>query len=473
MIFSFSDHFRIDPEALAATGALDPILGIDTRLFIDPRLLQETSAPELSSSADKVRVHFESVLKLVANIAQQDDVFWRQADKMLTFPEVRGLCIGYSSGSTAGRGMGVQKRARLLDTTIRIVHAGVADPDIFELAGIFEEGIDPDLISDMVAKIIMEDLIAFTQRVCSDLGIPMEPLSVSAQHPQEDLPRNPVSGHPIILVPREILSQLPVADSFLDIGWVASFNEQLRQALNQVLGSDWRELSIRDKKHGLRETFVGTPDGLRVVLDKYREVPADPYDFASDPAGEVGWYPAAKAAVADNSLALSLGEAAGIDEVFEVVKKICEHYAFLLEDRQLCKLLYNKDRTLKHESAAQLLFVGIASAYCEANSLDLSPESDAGRGPVDFKISSGFAGKVLVEVKLTSNPRLAHGFEKQLPIYMNAEKASKGIYLVIDVGEISEDRMNSFRSIVAKAGAQAPQVMYANGIPQPSASKAR
>jgi len=34
------------------------------------------------------------------------------------------------------------------------------------------------------------------------------------------------------------------------------------------------------------------------------------------------------------------------------------------------------------------------TSYCQANNLDLSPESDAGRGPVDFKISQGFNDKI-------------------------------------------------------------------------------
>jgi hypothetical protein len=472
MISSFSDYFKVDPVALENAGALDPILGIDTRLFIDPRLLPLASTPELEGSAERVKDHFLTAVKLVAAITESDDVFWRKADKMLTFPEVRGLCIGYSAGSTAGRGMGSQKRARLLETTRRIIRAGVADPTIFELAGIFEEGVGPDLISDMVAKIIMKDLIAYTQRVCSDLGLPMEPLRVSSSHPQEDLPKNPLNDLPIILVPKEILSELPVADSFLEIGWVSSFNEELREELNRFLGHDWSKLTIGQKKFGLRESFVASPDGLRDVIDVYVAEKAAPYNFVSDPAGEVSWYNAAKQAVASESLALTLAPGASVDEVFEVVKLICEHYAHLLEDNQLCKLLYNKDRSLKHESAAQLLFFGIASAYCGANNLDLSPESNAGRGPVDFKISNGLRGKVLVEVKLTSNNQLLHGFEKQLPIYMQAEGAIKGIYLVINVGGISDDRMHSFKMAVAAAGPDAPRVMYADGTIKPSASKA-
>lgn len=112
----------------------------------------------------------------------------------------------------------------------------------------------------------------------------------------------------------------------------------------------------------------------------------------------------------------------------------------MIEDNQLCKLLYDKNGKRKHESAAQLLFFGIADAYCSANNLDISPESDAGRGPVDFKVSKGANIKVLVEVKLTSNSKLEKGFTSQLPIYQKSEKSHKGIYLVIHNMEISENR---------------------------------
>lgn len=65
--------------------------------------------------------------------------------------------------------------------------------------------------------------------------------------------------------------------------------------------------------------------------------------------------------------------------------------------------MYDSTGKSKHESAAQLLFYGVADSYCAANNIDLSPESNAGRGPVDFKLSRGSTDKVIVEVKLTSN----------------------------------------------------------------------
>ncbi|XTR38726.1 hypothetical protein ACQQ2T_04925 [Paraclostridium tenue] len=57
-----------------------------------------------------------------------------------------------------------------------------------------------------------------------------------------------------------------------------------------------------------------------------------------------------------------------------------------------------------------------------------------GRGPVDFKISSGYKNKTLVEIKLTTNNQLVHGLEVQIQEYSKAEETHNLIYLVIDNG---------------------------------------
>jgi len=473
MVISLADFYGIDPQLFNKTGALDPILGVDTRLFIDPRLLVDTTVPELANSAGKIAAHFDDVIRLLLNVQQEGDPFWRRADRFLSFPEVRGLCIGYSSESTAGRGMGPKKRAKLLDTATRIVQAGVKDPTLFELIGAFEDGIGPDLISDMVAKIIMPDLIAFTQRVCSDLGIPMETQRISAQHTAEDLPKNPETDHPIVLVPRDVLRDLPVAESFSDIFWIAEQNQELRDELNRIIGTSWRKLTTSEQKHGLKESFVANPKTLEDVIAKYVAAQRTRYDFEDDRAGEVQWYRVARELPIKHKLDLNLSPAPTAEEVLAVVAKICDHFARLVEDNQLCRLLYDKYGERKHESAAQLLFFGIAASYCEANDLDLSPESDAGRGPVDFKVSKGFTGKVVVEVKLTSNQQLMHGYETQLPIYQRAEVSPKGIYLVLKNGGISKNRYEAFRARVKDVGDAGPKVMYVDAIPKDSASKAK
>lgn len=472
MVQSFCDYYGIDPQEFDATGALDPVLGVDTRLFIDPTLLRHTETPELGDSYQRVVEHFSDVMRVVDCIGVKGDVFWRKADSLLTFPEVHGLCIGYGTTEKSGSGMGSTLREKLLTTVSQIVRAGVKDPALFEIVGAFEDNVGPDRISDMVAKLILPDLVAFTQRVCSVVGIPMKPMHLSKRQAPEDMPENPLTGKAVILVPKDVLRDLPIAESYGDIAYVAQFNDDLRNELNRIIGTAWSKVTIAQKKEALRNSFTEHPDVLLDLLREYKTAARSLYDFQHDPSGETAWYRCAKQFSKQYPLSISLEPPADTERVFKVVKAICEHFKSLVEDNQLCKLLYDKDGRPKHESASQLLFYGIAAAYCTANGIELSPESDGGRGPVDFKMSSGFDGRVLVEVKLTSNPQLYHGFEKQLPIYQKAERATRGIYLVIDNGGASDDRMAAFRQRVLDAGTDAPMVMIVDGVVRPSASKA-
>ncbi|MBV5349816.1 hypothetical protein JZU71_01250, partial [bacterium] len=84
-------------------------------------------------------------------------MFWKAADNMLTFPEVKGLCIGYAAEGSRGSGMGAELRYELLTNIRKIVLAGVDDPVLFELVGVFQDKVGPDRISDMIAKIIIAD----------------------------------------------------------------------------------------------------------------------------------------------------------------------------------------------------------------------------------------------------------------------------------------------------------------------------
>lgn len=469
---SFADYYGIGEISFEATGAFDPILDVDTRLFIDPALLRITTVPELHDSYAEVNGYFADVVKVIKRIERPDDRMWRKADELLTFPEIGGLSIGYASKGTRGSGMGPKLRAQLLATVRQVVAAGVDDPAMFELVGIFEEGIGPDRISDMIAKIIGPNLVSFTQRVCSDCGIPMEPHRIDALGVEEDLPVNPVTGRPMILVPREILRDLPIADDYSDIRFAAQFNATLRDELNAGIGLALREMTAKEKKDKLKENFVRYPEVLAEVIRQYRAAVPVRYDFSDDPTGEVVWYKATKRLPEAAPLDLRLSKQPTVEEVFRVVEAICIHFKRLIEDNQLGQLLYDKNGKPKYESAAQLLFFGVASAYCKANNLDLSPESDAGRGPVDFKVSAGFKEKVLVELKLTSNKQLAHGFQNQLPIYQRAENATHGIYLVIDNGGASAARMSAFGQMVRDAGAYAPKVIMVDAVRKESASKA-
>lgn len=60
-----------------------------------------------------------------------------------------------------------------------------------------------------------------------------------------------------------------------------------------------------------------------------------------------------------------------------------------------------------------LFFLLLPTKYCEVNNLDISPETDTGNGPIDFKISKGFNDKINIEMKLSTNTKLLHGYKSQ------------------------------------------------------------
>lgn len=63
----------------------------------------------------------------------------------------------------------------------------------------------------------------------------------------------------------------------------------------------------------------------------------------------------------------------------------------------------------RHERASQLLFFAVANVMCAINNVDISPEINSGGGPVDFKFSTGYRGRVLVELKLSTGS-VVHGY---------------------------------------------------------------
>lgn len=99
------------------------------------------------------------------------------------------------------------------------------------------------------------------------------------------------------------------------------------------------------------------------------------YDFSEDPAGEYVWLSAAREYTEKYPLSLSQVPLETSDDVLTIAKTICNQFKTLVEDNGLSKLLYNSNGTPKHESAAQLLFYGIADSYCDAKQVNL-PDYD-------------------------------------------------------------------------------------------------
>jgi hypothetical protein len=107
----------------------------------------------------------------------------------------------------------------------------------------------------------------------------------------------------------------------------------------------------------------------------------------------------------------------------------------------------------------QWLFYAMVIMFCRQNNVAVTPESDAGRGPVDFTFSQGWKDRALVELKLVRNTAFWDGIMKQVPTYARAEEIHSAFFVGI---AYTDDEMSSAsQAMVQRASALASEK---NGI---------
>ena len=469
---TISSEFGIDKAVLDKLGVVNVLLNTDTLVFIDPLLLVGSVHKEIRDGAyQSYKKRFEKIIKLLALSKEKDDVPWRNAKRLFRFSEISWTCLGYGK-TVKGSGFGKDLVSSTLDTASQIVALGVDDIDLFMALALFEEGIGPDRISDMTTNIILTDLISFSDRINKTLKIPTKQFSVGAS--AYDLVVNPYSGQPLIFVPSDIVRDLPIASDWSDISRVVRENEELRERVNDHVGKIWATMT-RKQKQRLKKAALRSKEAFQQVMDMIREVEPKPYDFKNDRNGESFWTELLNRIPNDYPCDLSsyAGRKLSADEVVEIVNKILYQFQDLIENKGLWKELWDENGKPRKEKASQRLFFAVAYSYCKANDIDLSPEADSGNGPVDFKLSQGFDSKLVVEVKLSTNGSLVHGYERQLEIYKKADDTDLGVFLIIDVGGIGKKygEVQKLRNDFIKEHGKASDIWYVDGNQKASASK--
>jgi hypothetical protein len=472
----FSDEFGVSSASLTELGVLDPVINVDTRLFIDPLLLSGSKHPELRDAAETYQNHFKQVIELLAATKEKDDAAWRTARKLLSFPEVKNTCLGYGASSVSGSGGGAYTTDAVMNTAKEIVDFGVTNPNLFIAMALFEEGIGPDTISDMTTNIILGDLIRFNQRILGKLNVPLKSTRIILKNGrcyEANLPINPnVKGGKtgIILTPLDILRDLPVALDWEDVSFAAAENSVLRQQINEQIGEIWKRKTLKDKDE-IRQWALEGKESFNSLLELIDGAKKQEYDIEKDPQGLVFWHKLANTLALTYPKKIEAPDDFNLETVTAIAREIIEQYRFLIEDRRLSEELY-VDNKPRPEKSAQKLFFAVAHSYCKANNIDLTPEADTGNGPVDFKLSQGYNGRVLVEIKLSTNS-LTKGYTHQLETYTKAEEAVKSFYIVIVVHDLAVKKRQELLDLQKeesdKFGYQ-KEIVFINGRRRPSAS---
>jgi hypothetical protein len=472
----FSEAFSIARTAQDAW--FDPILTVDTPLFIDPFLIFQDESGVFVGSHEEIVSFFNKVFKLIAQTqGEEQHPTYKKALQLLHFPEVSELCLGYTSKGTRGAGSGSEIARLTAGAMHEAIEAGLTEISHFEEVSLLRMGIGADRISDMTACLLRWRLTRYTLDVCRARDIATK--AGKFRHGRfihtadrwetldAELPLNPETGRPVLLVPAKYLRDLPTIspEEFWDYCWVNE-NEILRDELGE-------DISKRVNKRDIITIARGHPEIRREFVRAAEVQGSKAYDVAKDRAGYLHWHDRTKAYCADEPLTLSVQSA---HEFRRFLDELVGAFRHFVEERRGWELLWNDNGRPRKEAAAQRLFLGIVAHYCRANDVDVSPEANIGRGPVDFKFSKGFRHRAALEVKLARNKKLWHGLEVQLPTYMKAESLELGHFLVVAHLEDELNKLVNLANRAADAGATAGVEIRATSVyagrDVPSASKA-
>ena len=456
-----SDIFQISPTLLRDYNVYNGFVNIDSELYVDPRLLPDTSVKELKGTDKTVLNYFDKVLKNILQFLEyQDDCEQKTLKEAeiienLKFPEIPLTGLGYSINHNSGKGIGIILATNLSKTVIDIVEKGIKDPIIFELAGVFEQKYGADRISDMIFWILLSDLVQFSRRIAKDLNLPTSKEStLIAGEQYYNLPCCPTQihinpGQGFILVPEDILTSLPVARSWEDRERVTYHNYELRNYINKkitkytYLSPSYKQLA--KNKTVFRDVVLKHPEIMMDFISKYKAKEAKSYDFKNDPNDVFKWHDTARNYA--ERFPLKFTDATG--KIFlnnkEIVDKICEHFRELVSSG-LDSAFYRPRREPKEEEKGQLILLELFEQYL--NNTPLMVKYAPKEKVINlYNLNSHHSYRIIL--KFTSTSGINNSYNTVIKnIYSNFQ----GLYNVLFLIEV--DRGKTIQEVVSQSNIQ-------------------
>ena len=479
----FSDYFGIAREVVEGYGAFDISLTNDLPLFIDPFLLFNSENPNYKTLHDAMIEY----LRFLRDMAAASDLPASLVSSWYQFPEIKQTWLGFTGIGNSGRGLG----ARFASALARNLHyvfqdfgtEGVTQGTHLEKLCLIESGVGRDNISDFTTNLIKRHLLEFTHtftllHVAPDDQDRYSVPKVSFNYGTRtwgpavySLPR--FENDYVILTPMDILtkddtwiSRSDMISQFRDVA-ESMANDQLRAHLNEYLA---RVLPETPKPKEYREAVARAVLRYPEFIDYYIQTKEEKAEEASSEAQERTEL--VRRVFVENASRLSRLVAQDLHEAVKPASSYGEalervHYLkHVIEDNDGYRVFYVGNTPMRREKDLQTLFrlTWFKTMY------DLNSEVNNGRGPVDYKISYGFADKSLVEFKLASNPKLRQNLENQVAVYKTANATKKAIKVILYFTKEDLDRVSQIIQEIDVEDEEAIVLIDARRDNKPSAS---
>jgi hypothetical protein len=458
----FISQFLELDDGLEKLGIFDALIDEDSNYFINIIRLKSAKTKEFQGSYEKINDYFRKIGVLLKASKRTDDKFYKSALKLFNFPEVNGINLGFSKGGK-GAGFGKVLRNQIIKDAVEIIKTGSDYPEIFHLTSLFEENVGPDRLSDMIARLVYDEIIIYTKNMYQKLGVSQE--NYPKLHFKNGIPINPYRNCELLLLPIDILHELPIASDWEDIDRVVQENEIIRSEINELVGDEWSKLSSGARKDYIKKYIFKKPNVLSKVINIYREKELGPYNIYKNTDYLI------------DSCIYKLMEFENINvshqDSYIASKEIISSFKNWIENNK-GYMVFENVNSRNEEKVYQRILHGHMIYFCKANNFDISPESDTGRGPVDFKISRG-NDKTVIEIKLSSNKDMLHGYNVQIEEYAKSENTEKKIFIGInnEKGDYRIKQVLDSKLRRTENGENPAEVIIIDSIPKDSASNYR
>lgn len=225
-----------------------------------------------------------------------------------------------------------------------------------------------------------------------------------------------------------------ILNGCIKINDAINLNSIVRNEINDIIGKQWKNKSSDFKKNFMKKSFMNNTQVFKEYTDMFNNEHIEKYDFVNDEVGSVKLVELIPNYFYKNN------------ELQEVnIFDFLNYFKDIVENNNGA-LLLNANGSFRRESYCQKLFHLCMLSYYNKGEIDISPEVNSGRGPLDFKIVSKNL-KYAIEIKKLSSTQYKHGINTQLPEYGKAEKIKNLIYLAFSDVEDIERRNKRIQEI--------------------------